>query len=158
MFGGGGKDEQNLGITDDSEVDAKAITYLQERLYPFLGLASNSPTPPKLEAAFAWTGIMGFSRDDMPWVGPIPNYPGVFLAAGYTGHGMPNAFLCGKAVSVMLQSSLEGMDEESVIQAAISHTEVSLPAAYVVSQERMDNTRKLSPLMLQKAPIVSENA
>jgi glycine/D-amino acid oxidase-like deaminating enzyme len=152
MFGGGGKDEQNLGITDDSGIDTRAVTYLRERLYPFLGLDSNATSPPKLDAAFEWTGIMGFSRDDMPWVGPIPNYPGVFLAAGYTGHGMPNAFLCGQAVSVMLQSSIDGMDEQAAVRAAVSDPETVLPPAYVISQERIDRARKLDPLILQKKP------
>jgi glycine/D-amino acid oxidase-like deaminating enzyme len=150
MFGGGGKEELNLGITDDSGVDAKAVTYLRERLYMFLGLKSDSSSPPKLDAAFEWTGIMGFSRDDMPWVGPIPNYPGILLAAGFTGHGMPNSFLCGQAVSIMLQSSLEGMNEQVAVQAAIGHSETSLPPAYVISQERIDRAQKLDPIMLQK--------
>jgi glycine/D-amino acid oxidase-like deaminating enzyme len=158
MFGGGGKEDLNLGITDDSGVDARAVTYLQERLYPFLGLASDSTSPAKLKAAFEWTGIMGFSRDDMPWVGPVPNYPGVFLAAGYTGHGMPNAFLCGQAAAVMLQSRIEGVDEQEAVRAAISNSEISLPSAYVVSQERMDLGQKLEPLILQKPAIVSKGS
>lgn len=31
-----------------------------------------------------WTGVMGFSEDLLPWVGEVPNRPGVFVAAGFT--------------------------------------------------------------------------
>ncbi|KAG5786921.1 hypothetical protein H9Q69_014008 [Fusarium xylarioides] len=36
-----------------------------------------------------WTGIMGYSSDRLPRVGPIPGRPGMFIMGGFTGHGMP---------------------------------------------------------------------
>jgi gamma-glutamylputrescine oxidase len=50
-----------------------------------------------------WTGIMGFSPDDNPLVGELPGYPGEYLMAGYTGHGMSIAFGAGKAIAQMIQ-------------------------------------------------------
>jgi len=35
-----------------------------------------------------WAGIMGFSPDELPLVGPVPDMPNVFVCGGYTGHGM----------------------------------------------------------------------
>lgn len=35
-----------------------------------------------------WAGIMGFTPDELPLVGPVPSMPGVFACGGYTGHGM----------------------------------------------------------------------
>lgn len=49
---------------------------------------------------------MGFSRDDHPWIGPVPGKPFMYIAAGYTGHGMPNTWLCGKAVALMIMNTL----------------------------------------------------
>lgn len=49
-----------------------------------------------------WTGIIGWSCDDTPWVGPVPGRPGVFVCAGFNGHGMPQTFLCGRMVAEMV--------------------------------------------------------
>ncbi|MGA8014998.1 MAG: FAD-dependent oxidoreductase [Candidatus Dormiibacterota bacterium] len=35
-----------------------------------------------------WAGIMGFSGDGLPLVGPVPGRPGVMVLGGYTGHGL----------------------------------------------------------------------
>ena len=43
-----------------------------------------------------WSGIMGFSQDGLPIVGPAPGSPRVLVAAGYTGHGFGFAYLCGE--------------------------------------------------------------
>ncbi|OAL38147.1 hypothetical protein AYO20_02599 [Fonsecaea nubica] len=52
-----------------------------------------------LPLAASWTGIIGHSSDGHPWIGPVPDHPGVFVCAGYTGHGMTNAPLCGRDVA-----------------------------------------------------------
>ncbi|KIW79929.1 hypothetical protein Z517_06544 [Fonsecaea pedrosoi CBS 271.37] len=52
-----------------------------------------------LPLAASWTGIIGHSSDGHPWIGPAPDHPGVFVCAGYTGHGMTNAPLCGRDVA-----------------------------------------------------------
>ncbi|WVQ86207.1 hypothetical protein IAT38_008375 [Cryptococcus sp. DSM 104549] len=36
-----------------------------------------------------WTGIMSSSIDAFPFVGPVPSKSGHYVAAGFTGHGMP---------------------------------------------------------------------
>jgi gamma-glutamylputrescine oxidase len=35
-----------------------------------------------------WAGIMGFSPDELPLVGPVAAMPGVHVCGGYTGHGL----------------------------------------------------------------------
>lgn len=50
-----------------------------------------------------WTGIMGFSPDDNPLIGELPGYPGEYIMAGYTGHGMSIAFGGGKAIAQMIK-------------------------------------------------------
>lgn len=48
-----------------------------------------------------WTGIIGWSCDDLPWVGPVPGHPAVFVCGGFSGHGLTQTFLCGKAVAAL---------------------------------------------------------
>jgi glycine/D-amino acid oxidase-like deaminating enzyme len=70
---------------------------------------------PALTPTAEWTGIMGYSRDWLPWVGPVPaslgGAPGLFVCAGYSGHGMPVAPLCAAAVvALMAGKSLSDVD------------------------------------------------
>jgi len=46
-----------------------------------------------------WAGIMGFTPDLMPLVGAVPGRDGLFLAAGFSGHGVSLAFNCGRHVA-----------------------------------------------------------
>ena len=46
--------------------------------------------------------IMGFSKDCNPLVGPLPERPGEYIAAGFTGHGMPMTFFAGQNVADMI--------------------------------------------------------
>ena len=49
-----------------------------------------------------WIGVMGFSQDRNPLVGPLPGRPGEYIAAGFTGHGMPMTFFAGRNVADMI--------------------------------------------------------
>lgn len=78
---------------------------IQERMTAFL-----QRFPPLRDVAVThrWSGTMGFSRDGLPIVGPVPGLPGALAAAGFTGHGFGFAFLCGKALADLV---LEGTSE-----------------------------------------------
>jgi len=52
-----------------------------------------------------WAGIMGFSPDELPLVGPVPDMPGIYVCAGYTGHGMGFAV---HATRVLVAHLLDG--------------------------------------------------
>ncbi|KAK7468364.1 hypothetical protein VKT23_002880 [Stygiomarasmius scandens] len=84
----------------------------------------------------AWSGIMGYSADRMPWVGRLPpktagregpKYPskagaaeetaasslatsGEWIAAGFSGEGMVQAWMCGKALAGMVLGKDAGED------------------------------------------------
>lgn len=146
MFGGGRTFGKSVGVTDDSTFDETTAAYLRRELVEAFELPEqNDETADggkkvEMQAVAQWTGVMGFSRDEVPWVGPVPGREGVFVAAGYTGHGMPNTWLSGKAVAEMVGGSLAGGDLEAVVEAAQEKT--GLPKAYQVSVERIEKAMK----------------
>ncbi|MHB8574283.1 MAG: NAD(P)/FAD-dependent oxidoreductase, partial [Dehalococcoidia bacterium] len=52
-----------------------------------------------VEVARRWAGIMGYSRDGYPFIGPLPGRERLIVAAGYTGHGGPYFAIAGKCVA-----------------------------------------------------------
>lgn len=55
-----------------------------------------------------WSGVMGFTPDHLPLIGPLPDHAGaVWFCGGYTGHGASLAHRCTKAaVDAMLQGTM----------------------------------------------------
>jgi len=49
-----------------------------------------------------WAGIMGFTAEELPLVGPVDGRPGVYLCGGYSGHGMGFAFQCARQLAEQL--------------------------------------------------------
>lgn len=45
-----------------------------------------------------WSGIITNVKDSLPVVGEAPGRPGLFLAAGFNGHGMSRVFSVGQAL------------------------------------------------------------
>ncbi|GAB7343577.1 hypothetical protein MBLNU457_1580t1 [Dothideomycetes sp. NU457] len=142
MFGGGRQFGHTIGVADDGVVDPRTDDWLTQTLPRVFGLDT-----PALQKQMMWSGIMGFSRDEVPWVGPVPGRNGVFVCAGYTGHGMPNAWLCGKAVSIMAGKALSGVEQREAVEAAME--EVKLPHCYLLSAERLERVRQM-PTVLQQ--------
>jgi glycine/D-amino acid oxidase-like deaminating enzyme len=121
MFGGGrgAGHLPTVGVSDDTIIDKDSARYLRESLLKILELDGETAGLSELSAAAQWTGIMGYSRDDHPWVGKVPDKQGLWLCGGYTGHGMPNGTLCGKAVVDMVLGELEGREFGDVVQSMV---------------------------------------
>lgn len=124
---GGGREWVNgmeCNVTDDSnfnkEISDRMSTSFVSSIY---GL-------PAVKLMRCWTGIMAFSKDSMPWVGILEEgrKGPYFVSKGYTGHGMPNAFLCAKAVSEMALDLFHGS-----LQSSNSYR---LPVPYRTSNRR----------------------
>jgi glycine/D-amino acid oxidase-like deaminating enzyme len=49
-----------------------------------------------------WSGIMGFTPDRLPLIGPVPGREGLYIAGGYTGHGLAFAFLAGRMIAQLI--------------------------------------------------------
>ncbi|KAK4164833.1 FAD dependent oxidoreductase-domain-containing protein [Cladorrhinum sp. PSN259] len=106
IFGGGRRYAQKLGvgISADDEVEHHVAQYLRSELAPVLDL-SDGVKEQELKASYEWSGVMGYSRDLHAWVGQVPpslgggENGGLYVCAGYTGHGMPAATLSARAVA-----------------------------------------------------------
>jgi glycine/D-amino acid oxidase-like deaminating enzyme len=154
MFGGG-KNAGKLPVfgadaADDSIVDTGPVEYLKKGLLDMLKLPGKVSGVSKLQADFAWSGIMGFSRDAAPWVGQIPQQPGLWICAGYTGHGMPNATLCAKAVADMVLESEYGDDANIRALQATMVKDGRIPSSYLVSEERVRGALGLPTVQVQE--------
>lgn len=66
----------------DRSLNEKRIRHLYERAATVIHLP---PIPAELAQLSPWTGLRPASADGAPFIGPVPNLPGVFLA---TGHGI----------------------------------------------------------------------
>lgn len=147
MFGGGVSYATYtcIGESDDDIVDIGEASYLRRTLLKMLKLGGNAASLKELKASHQWTGIKGYSRDNLPWVGKVPrqqgsswslNTQGLWLAGGYSGHGMPNATLCGKAVvEMMLAEETKGLSYEAVCDKLVQSRD--LPRSYLITRERL---------------------
>ncbi|GAP93224.1 putative FAD dependent oxidoreductase [Rosellinia necatrix] len=139
IFGGQNNVVPNrgLGISRDDVVDPVIGQGLRRGLNPAMKLIpGDKPEPEALVAAYEWTGIMGYSRDGAPWVGRVPDSlldaslgsdtdaDGLWISAGYTGHGMPVAPGCGITIARMIL----GKERDDG---------VDLPQGWTTSEERV---------------------
>ncbi len=46
-----------------------------------------------------WSGIMGFSADQLPIIGPLPGKDKLLVSLGYSGHGLGFGFYAGRMIS-----------------------------------------------------------
>lgn len=86
---GGFRDFSILTEMTDEETTTQPI---QDALDAFLvELLGELP-----EITHRWAGIFGLTQDLLPLVGPLPGHDGVWVAAGYSGHGNVFGVLCGE--------------------------------------------------------------
>lgn len=114
-----------------------------------------------------WSGVLSVSVDEFPWVGRIPNTisgrrsptpgvtvwekgkrartadPGEWVAAGYSGEGMVHAWLCARALALMVLGldNARGVEPEERYGAGQTVNEW-LPACYRITVERRRNACK----------------
>jgi glycine/D-amino acid oxidase-like deaminating enzyme len=89
---GGFRDFSILSEMTDEEVTTPVI---QDALDTFLvDLLGELP-----RVEYRWAGIFGLTQDLLPLVGRVPGHDGVWIAAGYSGHGNVMGFMCGRLVA-----------------------------------------------------------
>ncbi|KAF4333687.1 fad dependent oxidoreductase [Fusarium beomiforme] len=129
-----GSSDGQVGLSRDDSIDPVISRRLCASLHEAVRLkAPEESEDTTLEATYEWTGIMGYSKDGYPWVGQLPaslggEDGGLWVSAGYTGHGMPVAARCGIAVAQEILGIADG---------------VKLPAQYRIDGGRSDRARDM---------------
>jgi glycine/D-amino acid oxidase-like deaminating enzyme len=119
---GGGLDRlphegaSEYGTVDDASLNAVISTYLQNTVTGYLDVKD-------CDFVQEWSGIMGATSDGRPFVGEVPGKNGVWMAAGFNGHGM---VLCLKAAEALVSMMQDG------------EWPTWFPASFVVSEERLE--------------------
>ncbi|KAJ4245538.1 hypothetical protein NW762_014047 [Fusarium torreyae] len=116
--------EDWYGNVDDTQVIEKARSYFDGYMQRHFAGWEDS----KAYVDDIWTGIIGYSSDRLPRVGPIPGRSGMFIMGGFTGHGMPQIFLCGLAMAKLVVHSE-------------SYKDTGLPRLFEETQARLDDPR-----------------
>jgi len=80
------RDRQNFDESLDADISDRIRCFLQD-----------IPIFRNLEIDQEWVGIQGFTSDEQPFIGPLRTNE--FIAAGYSGHGMPRAFGAAKMIA-----------------------------------------------------------
>jgi hypothetical protein len=156
MFGGGNSFASNvgmdeIGLTDDSIVSSRIESYLSGALPLMFGTnnwgVEGRPSEKEEDedggwgqgrVKATWSGIMSYSTDrSIPWAGPLtekmtsrakPAGGGEWLACGYSGEGMVNAWGCGRAVA-MTVLGLEEREGEK------------LPKEFWITEEKLKRSK-----------------
>jgi glycine/D-amino acid oxidase-like deaminating enzyme len=90
----GGRRDTNLDAERTRE--ERTTDEIQNALATLLAELTDGTPPP---ITHRWAGLMGFTEDGLPLVGELPGRPGVWVSAGYCGHGNVLGFACGEAVA-----------------------------------------------------------
>lgn len=124
--------DRGVGVWKDDHVDVKDIQ-VAERLLHGLGFFKNEnkENNEKVNIDLAWTGIIGWSMDGLPFVGPWyrddkREESGEYVCAGFSGHGMTQTWLAGQVIAEMIME-----------RSSTSNYQCLLP-----TKERIENARK----------------
>jgi glycine/D-amino acid oxidase-like deaminating enzyme len=100
---------RNLDADAEVGLDHRLHDGIQAKMEAFL----RSVDPALAEAPITgrWSGIMGFSRDGLPIVGPLPGSPLVYAAAGFTGHGFGFAMRAADVVAELIATGTSAWAE-----------------------------------------------
>jgi glycine/D-amino acid oxidase-like deaminating enzyme len=91
---------RNLDMEGEVGFDEDTHPQIQDAMAAFL--SGLHPAMEGVEITSRWAGIMGFSRDSLPIVGPMPGWPALFLAVGFTGHGFGFSVHAGKVMAELI--------------------------------------------------------
>ncbi|ORY26995.1 FAD dependent oxidoreductase-domain-containing protein [Naematelia encephala] len=83
-----------------------------------------------------WSGILSAVKDKLPVVGAVPGKEGMYLAAGFHGHGMSRIFSTGRALAAILQSGI--------------YDEHLLPRSFELTTERLERSRDASRVLVKE--------
>lgn len=86
---------RDVSILDELTDVEETTPTIQASLERFMGELLG--TEPKI--SHRWAGIFALTQDMIPLVGRVPGREGLWVAAGYSGHGNVLGFACGELVA-----------------------------------------------------------
>jgi len=72
-------------VLDDTTIHPSISKYLTQACSEYFGEENWGENGRTLKE---WTGIMGYTQDGQPIVGEAPGQKGLWVCAGFNGHGM----------------------------------------------------------------------
>lgn len=96
LAGGGRRASIDTEITFSDRPTEKVQAAIESFLHSLF------PAARGLRVTHRWAGIMGFSCDELPNVGPVPGSVNTYVAAGYHGHGLGFGMIAARAVGEMM--------------------------------------------------------
>ncbi|MGH3666055.1 MAG: NAD(P)/FAD-dependent oxidoreductase [Egibacteraceae bacterium] len=99
----GGAD-RNAPISEEARVDWSRTDDL------IAALVSRFPGLADAEVRSGWAGLREMTPDDHALLGPVESVPGLWLAAGFSGHGFMHAPAAGAAVAGLLLTGHSPVD------------------------------------------------
>ncbi len=94
VLAGGGRHQHRDAEETGADATTPAVQATIERY-----LHTHFPWTQPLSIVQRWSGIMGFSPDERPVVGRVPERPEGIFATGFTGHGMGYGFRMGRLLA-----------------------------------------------------------
>ncbi|OBT61697.1 hypothetical protein VE03_09409 [Pseudogymnoascus sp. 23342-1-I1] len=102
----GGPEDYNT--FDDTTIDSYSSNYLRNAAIGIFGEETWGENGAVLQE---WTGIMGATADYHPFVGEAPGQEGLWICAGFNGHGMGLAFRSAEALVGLVTGREKEVDE-----------------------------------------------
>jgi glycine/D-amino acid oxidase-like deaminating enzyme len=117
------------GTVDDGSLNPRITKYLHHSLTGYFGpetWGESTDTHASERIVQEWTGIMGATADGRPLVGQVPGKQGMWISAGFNGHGM---VLCLKAAQALVEM-VKGEE-----------TPEWFPESFLITEERLGRAR-----------------
>lgn len=89
-----------------------------------------------VETPHSWSGMVCIARNEMPFVGEVPEHPGMFASLCYHGNGVAMASYCGALLSDLAQNKVPDRIYPRVVQRPLRKFELGrfrravMPFAY----------------------------
>jgi glycine/D-amino acid oxidase-like deaminating enzyme len=124
------------GTVDDSSLNAVISRYLRGSLVGYFGAETWGEKEGEAEGRVVqeWTGIMGATADGRPFVGEVPRKRGMWVCAGFNGHGM---VLCLKSAEGLV-GMMSGYAQSNTGEV---RTPDWFPASFLITENRMEKVK-----------------
>ena len=100
------------GNTDDTVIEPTIRDYLRSSTASYFAHNWGSDHPDG-RIKQEWSGVMGASADGLPYVGAVPDEPGLWVCAAFNGHGM---VWCLKAAEAVVEMMVGDVEQRRVLE------------------------------------------